>query len=514
MKKLILALVILWGGVLTSCINSPYKEVDKALSESDLHEQEYISRIDSVRLALTQAHTEHLKWTCLYELYSLYKHYNSDSTHVYSSLLMQYHGNDPDRVLLSRSAEVRTLSRQSYFQEAELLLEEISVSSANSREAIAGYFYAAEVLYSELIKIDQEKSRIKISDLARRYRQLDSTSVSCHLLNAKMHRYNGNPQECIDLLTQLSEDMFKDYDYSLYHYNLALAYEALGDTESQLTHFILSATEDLRLSKKDYSSLYSLAMLLFQTGDVHRASSYLRKALKDALAYNYPVGLVRSASASLVVNEILHDSEIKQRKHLVLGIIVISSLGLLAIVLALYLRILLRKLRRSNRRLQVTTDKLASTSLIKDSFLAGYMEQAAYYIRKVDENKSQLRRALKTDGLEGVATLLRSPSYADEEYPNFYKHFDETFLGIFPDFIQSVNKYLATGHFKVNKSGTHTLNTELRILALIRLGISDPERIAKILHTSKGTVFTYRSKLRHNASCPPEEFENKICEIN
>jgi tetratricopeptide (TPR) repeat protein len=332
-------------------------------------------------------------------------------------------------------------------------------------------------------------------------------------LTAKSLRYNGNPKECIDLLSMLPESRFKEHNYSLYHYNLALAYEELGNTELQLKHLILSANEDLHMSKKDYSSLYSLAMLLFQSGDVQRASSYLGKALKDALQYNYPVGLVRNASASLVVNEILHDSEISRRKRLVVGIAVISSLGLLAIILALYLRILLRKLHRSNRRLQVTTAKLASTSLIKDSFLAGYMEQAAYYIRKVDENKSQLRRTLKSDGLEGVTALLRSPSYADEEYPNFYKHFDETFLGIFPDFIESVNKYLAAGHFKINK-GTHTLNTELRILALIRLGISDPERIAKILNTSKGTVFTYRSKLRHNASCPPEEFENKICEIN
>ena len=502
------------GLFLLSCSKSPYREIDRVLTDSGAYDKVYLSRIDSVRSALMQARTDEQRWTSLYELFDLYKHYNSDSTHVYSSLLMKYHGNDLDRLLISRSAEVRTLSRQSYFHEAEQLFKELSVSAENSRHAITDYFYAGEGLYSELFKIDPDKSRSKIAELAAKYRQLDSTSVCCYLLNAKSHRYNGHPQQCVNLLMGIPIDNFKAHHYSLYHYNLALAYEDLGETELQLKHLIESATEDLRLAKKDYSSLHSLAMLLFKSGDVQHASSYLRKALKDALEYNYPVGLVRSASASLVVNDILHDSEIKRRQRLVIGIVVMSALGLIAIILALYLRILLRKLSRSNRRLQVTTAKLASTSLIKDSFLAGYMEQAAYYIRKVDENKSQLRRALKSDGLEGVTTLLRSPSYADEEYPNFYKHFDETFLGIFPDFIESVNKCLAAGHFKANKSGTHALNTELRILALIRLGISDPERIAKILHTSKGTVFTYRSKLRHNASCPPEEFENRICEIN
>ena len=512
MKHFIFPLLIL-SIFLTSCTSSPYRQIDDALAESDAYEKEYISKIDSIRQKLQLAANDSEKWKYSYELFSLYKHYSSDSAHVYSRMLMQYHENDVDRVIISKAAEVRTLLRQSNFSDAERLFDNISISSTNSHNAINDYFYSGECLYSEIYNIDQEKSIRKIAELSTRYQSLDSSAVSFHLLKAKSLRYDGRPQECIDYLMSIPQSGFKAYYASLYHYNLALAYEELENTELQQLHLILSANEDIRMSKKDYSSLYSLAMLLFKKGDIQRASSYLGKALSDALQYNYPVGLIRSASASLLVNELLHESEIKQRKSLVIGIIVISSLGLLAIILALYLKILLRKLRRSNRRLQVTTAKLASTSLIKDSFLAGYMEQAAYYIRKVDENKSQLRRALKSDGLEGVTTLLRSPSYADEEYPNFYKHFDETFLGIFPDFIESVNKNLATGHFKMNR-GTHTLNTELRILALIRLGISDPERIAKILHTSKGTVFTYRSKLRHNASCPPEEFENRICEIN
>lgn len=514
MKHLHFSILIIAVSSLISCQNSPYEEVDKALQESFAHEAEYQSRIDSVKQSLELATTDEIKWNCIYELFNLYKHYNSDTTEVYSHLLCRYQGGDPDRILISTAAKVRSLSRQSNFAQAESIFKKLTISEENSSQAIADYFYSGEGLYSELYAIDPVKSAREITRLAEEYNKLDSSSVCCQLLNAKMLRYTGNPQECIDLLTSLPQEDFKDHNYSLYHYNLALAHENLGNTESQLKHLIQSACEDLRLSKKDYSSLYSLAMLLFRNGEVQRASAYLGKALKDALEYNYPVGLMRNAGASIVVNEILHNSEIRQRKQLLIGIIVISLLGVLALALALYLRTLLLKLKRSNRRLKVTSEKLASASLIKDSFLAGYMELAACYIRKVDENKSQIRRAMKSDGLEGVSALLRTPSYADEEYPNFYKHFDETFLGIFPDFVESVNKCLATGKFKVNKFGNQTLNTELRILALIRLGISDPERIAKILHTSKGTVFTYRSKLRHNASCAPEDFENRICEIN
>ena len=514
MKNLHFSILLACLFSLFSCQNSPYKVIDQALRESQTYELKYQAQIDSLKQSMLYARTDEQRWECIYRLFNLYKHYNSDSTQVYSQMLSKYQGNDSDRILISKSAEVRALSRQSNFDEAEKIFKTLTITKENSSQAITDYFYAGEGLYSELYTMDPAKSAREITKLAERYNNLDSTAICCHLLNAKMARYNGSPQECINLLIKLPQENLKAHNYSLYHYNLALAYEELGDTGSQLKHLIYSSCEDLRLSKKDYSSLYSLAMLMFRNGEIQRASAYLGKALKDALDYNYPAGLIRNASASIVVNEILHDSEIKQRKDLLIGIIVISSLGTLALLLSLYLRILLLKLKRSNRRLQVISAKLASTSLIKDSFLAGYMELAACYIRKVDENKSQIRRALKSDGIEGVSALLRSPSYADEEYPNFYKHFDETFLGIFPNFIESVNDCLATGKFKINKSGGQTLNTELRILALIRLGISDPERIAKILHTSKGTVFTYRSKLRHNASCAPEEFENRICEIN
>ena len=182
---------------LFSCSKSPYREIDRALTDSDAYDKVYVSRIDSVRSALMQAHTDEQKWTSLYELFDLYKHYNSDSTHVYSCLLMRYHGNDSDRLLISRSAEVRTLSRQSYFYEAEQLFNELSVSAENNRHAIRDYFYAGEGLYSELFKMDPEKSRSKIAELAAKYRQLDSTSVCCYLLNAKSLRYNGNPQQCV-----------------------------------------------------------------------------------------------------------------------------------------------------------------------------------------------------------------------------------------------------------------------------------------------------------------------------
>lgn len=514
MKRRYLFFVFLYIWTFSSCRESPYRIIDEAIESAGSMEMAYLERIDSLKLEFQIAETPLDKWMLAYKLFGLYCHYNNDSTYNYTQQLLHYQWDDPDRIVSSKSAEIRHLVRQSKFAEAEELFNSMSVSEQSSRMAISDYYYCGERLYSELYAFDPEKGRREISRLARGYTRLDSTSISCRLLNAKKLRYNGRPGECIDLLKKIPPEMLHDYDYSLYHYNLALAYEELGMDEDSRTHLILSAHKDLCLSVKDYSSLYSLGMALFRDGDTQRACTYLNKSIKDALDYNYPSGLRRSASANLVVNDILHKSETRQRKLLILGIVIISALALLSIFLVLYLRLLLYKIRRINTKLKQTSATLESISLIKDSFLASYMELAAGYIRKVDDTKSRIRRTLKSDGLEGVSALLRTPSYADEEYPNYYRHFDETFLSIFPDFIQDVNNYMQPSRqFHIGKTGSHVLNTELRILALIRLGITDSDRIAIILHTSRGTVFTYRSKMKRYASCPSEDFESHICEL-
>jgi len=139
------------------------------------------------------------------------------------------------------------------------------------------------------------------------------------------------------------------------------------------------------------------------------------------------------------------------------------------------------------------------------------MELSSNYIYKVDEIKFRYRKILKEKGPDFLLAVFREPNFADSEYPNYWNNFDKIFLSIFPDFVDRVNALMLPGHEFVPE-GPQSLNTELRILALIRLGINESKRISSILHISKGTVYTYRSIMRQN-SASPEEFEEKIKEI-
>ena len=124
----------------------------------------------------------------------------------------------------------------------------------------------------------------------------------------------------------------------------------------------------------------------------------------------------------------------------------------------------------------------------------------------------ELRKTAKTDGTEALMRKLRSPSDVDRNYRDFYRIFDETFLGIFPDFVERVNELLEEpARFPARSDGA--LSTELRILAVMRLGITDSGCIASFLNCASATVYTYRTKLRNSALGSRSDFERKIQHI-
>ena len=171
-----------------------------------------------------------------------------------------------------------------------------------------------------------------------------------------------------------------------------------------------------------------------------------------------------------------------------------------------------RRLHERNEQFRIVNDYLRDANKIKDSYVFRYMQLATHYIGRVDEYRMELRKTAKTDGTEALMRKLRSPSDVDRNYRDFYRIFDETFLGIFPDFVERVNELLEEpARFPVRSDGA--LSTELRILAVMRLGITDSGCIASFLNCASATVYTYRTKLRNSALGSRSDFENRVRRI-
>lgn len=169
-------------------------------------------------------------------------------------------------------------------------------------------------------------------------------------------------------------------------------------------------------------------------------------------------------------------------------------------------------LHKSNSKLQDANHSLAENITLKEVYIGRYMDQCSAYIDKMDEYRKSLGKIAASGKLEELFQKLKSSQYIDDQLKDFYENFDDTFLQLFPHFVEEFNKLLVEDE-QIHLKNPHRLNTELRIFALIRLGITDSIKIAQFLRYSVTTIYNYRTKARNKAKGNREEFEKNVIKI-
>lgn len=496
---------VLW---LSSCSDNRFRRLDAILGQEEDIDARVRRRTDSLTLLFNAAGPDSLRFRFAEQLYDEWRHLNLDSCNRYTDEMLRYAGSDSSRILSSRAALVRTLTRRGDLSGAVEVFKSLRIPSQASESDIDTYFYIATRLVSQLNRTAID-SLLSMKALADDYLSRSGPTYKTLLFKVKELRYYGNPDEALDVVKSIPVDEIADVHYrSTYYMSICSIYIEKDDPVSAMDWCVKSAECDLGSGMKDYFSLYLLARLLFKEGDTERAVRYMNRAVRDALIYNYPLGMQRSVSTLNYMNAAIFDLHRRQRIFLWLGILLISLFLLIALVLLFINSRMLRRVRRVNNMYRQSQSELRSVSLIKDHMLGEYMGLASNYIYEVDERRSAYRKMLKEEGPEALARVFREPSFADSEFPRYCDNFDKIFLEIFPDFIEKLNVLMPDGA-KFEKTPEGGLTSQLRILALIRLGICDSFRISVILHISKGTVYTYRSVMRQSALVP-DTFEDDV----
>ncbi|HNX45042.1 MAG TPA: DUF6377 domain-containing protein, partial [Bacteroidales bacterium] len=147
--------------------------------------------------------------------------------------------------------------------------------------------------------------------------------------------------------------------------------------------------------------------------------------------------------------------------------------------------------------------------LIKEEYIGHYMDQCSVYIDKLDNYRRLLHKTATAGKIDDLMHKIKSTELIEEELSEFFHNFDMTFLQLFPNFVEDFNLLLSEGEAIQLKSG-QLLNTELRIYALIRLGITDSVKISHFLRCSLSTIYNYRTKIRNKARDSRESFDNKV----
>ena len=481
--------------------SATFAQLDQAIENKEVFDLKHEQLQDSLRLIYSRAVTDTARWEAAYRLEKIFFYHDVDSCYSYVQRMLDLQGKDVRRRGISGACYANILYKMDSLNRALAVFEKVDTTDLGI-EGFRTYGFAGYHIYRKLLA-DYPAYEEKCHEIIDRWWQLDSTNVECAYYHNEMLRRDGLP---VDGLRKLVEcNLTSPNDTAKAYYFMAWEHLNDGNVTKAMECFSTSATYDLRVSAKAYNALYELARILFRRGDIRRADRYMRMTLEDARTSHYALRYNDIIQSEFEIMNVVLKQERHRHYTYILGILSVSLMLLVALAL-LFL------LGRYSNRLTVSQRKLSEVSNIKDSFLANYMEKCVDYLNKVDEYRSSLRRTAKEDGADAIMAQLRKPSFAAGEFSGLLTSLDSTFLGIFPDFVDKVNAHMQEP-YKLEMPQPGVLSTELRILALIKMGISKRQKIAKILNMSVTTVYSYHCNLQKHSLLSARDFDRVIASL-
>lgn len=410
------------------------------------------------------------------------------------------------------------------FKEALDTLADIRIQSMPDSIKIDYYSVIAKT-YFELVNYNQD-SCFTVVYMAVGNKYLDSalmltpqkTSEFWNLKSLREMKSFDLPKARQAFEYWLNNFKLNDHQYAIATSSLGYIYELEHDTAKAINMLIKSAIADIKSSTKETVALRNLANLIFIKGDVRTAYRFIKLALEDATFYNARHRKIEIASILPIIEGEKLNSVEKQRSILVKYSIAITLLSILVIVFFIIIFKQLKKLKKARKtimntyqNLLNTNSKLIEANKIKEEYIGHIFTANSEYLDKMERFQREVNRRITTRRFDDVKVLLRNIDLKKER-EELFNQFDKIFLKLFPDFINEFNSFFKEED-RIQLKETELLNTDLRIFALIRLGITDNEKIAKILEYSVNTIYTYKTRVKNKSNIPNEEFEERIMKI-
>lgn len=490
-------------------------------------EEQKVERITLLKRRLLQENTLVEKQELAKELIFAYRKYQIDSAINYTKLyksIAEQRGDLP--VVNEASCYLASLySSAGKFIEAEMLLRHVDRTQL-SEESLPIYFEAYTAFSSHYGQSSNDQQYFRLSE---RYRDslltvLPDTSLQYRVALATKYLYHDRETEAEHILQQLlASTVDKQSERGLIAYLLGVMYKNKEDIEQALHYFSLSAISDIKHVVKDNASLQSLAQCYNSKGDIDKAYQFIQAAINDAAFCNVRYRSLENSSFYAIINASFQEKELAQKRALRQNLIVISFLSAFLLIALFFLYTQVKKLRRAradlhrvndelkdlNQQLLRSNTDLSESNHIKEEYIAQFFDICSSYIDKIDEQRKLLLKRFAQKQYDEINKILKSQDFVKNELDDLYHNFDIIFLNLYPSFIEDFNQLLRDEEHIVLKSG-ELLNTELRIFALIRLGITDSTKIASFLRYSLRTVYNYRVKVRAKVAGSKDEFEDKI----
>ena len=546
-SPVILLLLISFVSQAHTTSDTIYSTLYKLIEKKGIYVQQKKDKISRVKSMLAVPDiSDSQRYDINHQLYDEYKTFISDSAIFYTeqNLKIARKRNDITRINESKLDLISLYIFSSMYIESKDSLKSIDKKTLPDW-LLVKYYDCYKLLYSNYSQNNPYTRSYKAtSDLYRDslLNILDKKSNHYKIVYAEklydQQKLNESKQMLQTMLNQTKTDT---HEKAVLAYALANIYMKEGNTDLQKRYYAISAICDIKNSIKENASMQALATVLYETGDIERAYDCIRSSMEDAMFSN---ARFRAYEASqifpiidLAYKEKINGKNSELRSYLMLACI-LSFFLVLAIVytyrqmkrVARIRKELYRtnvKLNELNDELQGTNSQLhivnkelseANTNLseanqIKEAYIGHFLDLCSTYINKLEKYQNTLNKKAVEKKLDELYKMLKSSDMINNELKELYENFDNIFLHLYPNFVEEFNSLLLDEEKFVLKPN-ELLNVEVRIFALIRLGITDSSKIASFLHYSANTIYSYRTRVRNKAAVPRDDFENRVMKIS
>lgn len=471
-----------------------------------------------------------------YRLYNEYKKFHIDSAiHYVNQNIEIAHQLDKSFLKHQSSLQLSLLySMCGRFKEAEIILQSIH-SSQLPRELLIAYYQTYSSFWGNYsISVANDlygKQRAAYQDSL--FALIDHTSFDYRLSQASYYIWHDTVESKKRFKELLEIEEVGTPNYAMLTHSYSFLCKQQENFDEQKKYLMLSAIADIRNATRENASLQSLALIQYEEQNLADAFKFTQSAIDDVIASGIHFRAIEIYKFNSIINTAYQTQQANSRSNLLFFLvstsIILFLLTLLVICIYIQMKKILRikralvqsneellhlndKLNHMNSQLNDKNDQLFETNNIKEQYIAEFFDVCFSYINKMEKYQNTLYKAAINRYYDELIKKTKSSALIDEELAALYARFDKVFLNLYPTFVSDFNRLLKDGEKIVLKPGT-LLNRELRIYALLRLGISDSGKIANFLRCSTSTVYNYRTKMRNKAVVDRDEFENRIMKI-
>lgn len=504
------------------------KELDQKIKDRQYYMDIKEARIDSLRSLLNSHISDEQRYLINYNIYKEYNTYRSDSAMNY----VHYNAELAEKMNNVKYKDLATINLSMLLSTTGMYLESIQNLKKINRSELDStllyeYYSVTEWTYITAGEYSNDSlyapGYYQLTDMYRDsvYSVTTPGSFDNEHYKGKILMLNGQYAAALNIFTELYKKLEVNTRlYAIITYTIATIYQRFGNEKMYEKFLILAAISDQVCALKENLAMQELSLYLFQNkpDDLERAYTYIQLSMEDARFYNNRLRMVQISEKMPIIVKAFQEKSEKEKMKVTSVLIVISILSLATIGLLLYVYKQMLAVKKGRQELKIMNNdlnqlnqKLNESNHTKEEYVGLFIDLCSSYINKLDKYRESVKHKLIANQIEDLYRMVNSTRAIEIEIDDFFESFDSAFLKLFPTFIDDFNNLLQSDDKIVTKK-KNALNRDLRIFALIRLGINDSSRIASFLRYSPQTIYNNRTRVKSKAK-NKATFENDIIKI-